>query len=238
VIPVEVTQTPWHFTTFWDWLDHWQTLIAGVLAFAAGLGTVVAAIWAIWVTRATARKQIDASGKDAREIIAATRDQTETTVRLERERVASEADTLRKSLAVEIRQYIDILIKTREILHRRSGPEKRMRARDLRSVVAFNRPTIYPASADRIGLLGPLAVSVTSFYSTIERLNFTVRFLTNDPEEELVSHADIEAVASLLEQACRTSLPWLSEFPLDERDAEFRATISKWDAERPQRAAM
>ena len=31
MIPVEVTQTPWHYTTFWNWLDHWQTLIAGGL---------------------------------------------------------------------------------------------------------------------------------------------------------------------------------------------------------------
>ncbi len=36
MIPVEVTSAPWHYTTFWDWLDHWQTLVAGVLAFAAG----------------------------------------------------------------------------------------------------------------------------------------------------------------------------------------------------------
>ena len=42
MIPVEVTQTPWHFTDFWDWVDHWQTIIAGGLAFAAGFGTVVA----------------------------------------------------------------------------------------------------------------------------------------------------------------------------------------------------
>ncbi len=39
MIPVEVTQTPWHYTNFWDWLDHWQTLIAGFLAFVAGVGT-------------------------------------------------------------------------------------------------------------------------------------------------------------------------------------------------------
>jgi hypothetical protein len=35
VIPVEVTQTPWHYTTVPDALDHWQTVIAGVLALAA-----------------------------------------------------------------------------------------------------------------------------------------------------------------------------------------------------------
>ena len=63
------------------------------------------------------RWQIAASREDADRVIAATREQTavaqrqtETTVRLERERVLSEADTLRKTLAVEIWQYIDILI--------------------------------------------------------------------------------------------------------------------------------
>ena len=73
MIPVEVTQTPWHYTTWPDALDHWQTLIAGGLAFVAGVGTVVAAIWAIWATRSTAREQIDASRADAVRMIAATR---------------------------------------------------------------------------------------------------------------------------------------------------------------------
>jgi hypothetical protein len=54
-----------------------------------------------------------------------------------------------------------------------------------------------------------------------------VRFLTDDPDE-LASRENIEAVASLLEQACRTSLPLLSELPFDERDDEFRAKIAKW----------
>lgn len=106
MIPVEVTQTPWHYTTFWDWLDHWQTLIAGVLAFVAGFGTVVAAIGAIWVTRSTAKKQIDASREDADRVIAATREQTEvtakqteTTVRLQQTRDASEASAFHAMLA-------------------------------------------------------------------------------------------------------------------------------------------
>jgi hypothetical protein len=208
-----------------DWIQHckvaqflydWQTVIAGVLALVAAWLTIRA-------TKRSAEREIEASHAQT----AVAQKQIETTVSLERERVSSEVDALRKSLAVEIRQYIDILITTREILRRRSGPEKRMLARDLRSVVAFHSATVYPASADRIGLLGLLAVSVTSFYSTIERLNFTVRFLTDDPEE-LASRENIEAVASLLEQACRTSLPLLSELPFDERDDEFRAKIAKW----------
>jgi hypothetical protein len=72
VIPVEVTQTPWHYTTFWDWLDHWQTILAGGLALAAGLLTVVA-------TMIIARRQINASREDAAGVIAATRAQTEAT---------------------------------------------------------------------------------------------------------------------------------------------------------------
>jgi hypothetical protein len=213
-----------------DWIQHckvaqflydWQTVIAGVLALVAAWLTIRA-------TKRSAEREIETSQAQT----AVAQKQIETTVSLERERVSSEVDALRKSLAVEIRQYIDILITTREILRRRSGPEKRMLARDLRSVVAFHPPTVYPASADRIGLLGLLAVSVTSFYSTIERLNFTVRFLTDDPEE-LASRENIEAVASLLEQACRTSLPLLSELPFDERDDEFRAKIAKWSPTAP-----
>jgi hypothetical protein len=90
-----------------DWVRHsrhdmflydWQTLIAGVLALLAGIGTVAAAIGAIWVTRSTAKKQIDAAREEADRVIAATRDQTETTVRLEQDRVASEALAFRAML--------------------------------------------------------------------------------------------------------------------------------------------
>jgi hypothetical protein len=63
----------WHFTTWLDLLDHWQTGIAGFLAFAAGFGTVVA-------TMIIARRQIATAQK-----------QIETTVQLERQR-----DTLRE----------------------------------------------------------------------------------------------------------------------------------------------
>jgi hypothetical protein len=52
VIPVEVTQTPWHYTTFWDWVDHWQTLIAGLIA-------LLAALLAVWVTLRVERGKVD-----------------------------------------------------------------------------------------------------------------------------------------------------------------------------------
>jgi hypothetical protein len=92
MIPVEVTQAPWHATGFWDWVDHWQTLIAGVLAFAAGVGTVVVAMRVIAATReqtAVARKQI------------------ETTLGLEQDRVAEEVSAFRAMLAAAMTRVLD-----------------------------------------------------------------------------------------------------------------------------------
>ena len=106
MIPVEVAQTPWHFTTGLDALDHWQTVIAGVLAFVAGVGTVVATMF-------IAHRQIAASREEANRVIAATRDQTsvtakqtETTVRLERERVLSEDKAFRAMLEAALARVL------------------------------------------------------------------------------------------------------------------------------------
>jgi hypothetical protein len=101
VIPIEVTQTPWRFTTWLDLFDHWQTLWEAGLAVLAGLATIVATIITarrqITATREQADKQIAAAREEADRVIAAAREQTSvtaeqtaTTVRLERERVANE----------------------------------------------------------------------------------------------------------------------------------------------------
>ena len=88
--PVEITQTPWRFTTLLDAFDHWQTVIAGFAALLAAFGT-------IWMTSRIANRQIDASREEAKRVIAATREQTSvtaeqtsTTIYLERMRDATE----------------------------------------------------------------------------------------------------------------------------------------------------
>jgi hypothetical protein len=87
---VIAVETPWWRVAL-DLLDHWQTLVAGGLALAAGILTVVA-------TMIIANRQITASRTEADRVIAATRaqteatfKQTETTVRLQQMRDASEA---------------------------------------------------------------------------------------------------------------------------------------------------
>ena len=45
MIPVEITQTPWHFTTWLNLFDHWQTVIAGFAALIAALIAVGGSEW-------------------------------------------------------------------------------------------------------------------------------------------------------------------------------------------------
>jgi hypothetical protein len=67
------------YTGFLHYLYDWQTLIAGVLALAAGAGTV-------WVTIRSASREIDAAQQQTR----ATRRQTEVARETERRRIARE----------------------------------------------------------------------------------------------------------------------------------------------------
>jgi hypothetical protein len=197
VIPVEVTQTPWHYTTFWDWLDHWQTLVAGLIALLAACIAVFGA-------------EIFARCKERREIQA-----------------------LRASLASEIRLYVDLLIKMRGVMTKikevyRSGGQP---PRDFRDLATLPPPIIYPAAADRLGhLRRPGPADVVEFYATIEKLNFSVRAVSNKHPEKLPMPNYIILI-KLFEAASLQSLPLLSALPFDKRDAEFRAEIAKWDAE-------
>ena len=83
-----------------QFLYDWQTLIAGILALLAGFGTVAA-------TMIIAHRQIVASREEADRVVATTREQTETTVRLEQERVASEASAFRAMLEAAMARVLD-----------------------------------------------------------------------------------------------------------------------------------
>lgn len=105
----------WHFTTNTDFLDHWQPLIAGFLAFVAGFGTVVA-------TMVMARIQIKAARVQADREIAASQDQTavaqkqiETTIRLDERRVARERFAFQSMLVAAMGRVIAEAKEAREI---------------------------------------------------------------------------------------------------------------------------
>jgi hypothetical protein len=141
---------------------------------------------------------------------------------------------LRSALASEARLYVDLLIKTRESLKRQEPRmiDGSMKQRDLRDLALLYPPTVYPAAAaGALGLLRrPRSAAVVDFYATVERLNFAVKAMSNSPNGWVTTIKYLRLI-ELVEEASRTSLPLLSKFPLDKRDAEFREEIAKWEAE-------
>jgi hypothetical protein len=143
---------------------------------------------------------------------------------------------LRAMLAGEIRLYVELLIDARDRLTKgkeafRSGKQAQL---DFRDWAVLPPPVVYPAAAaGTMGLLWrPRAADVVDFYANIERANSTARALSNQPTEN-VSVEDYSALIALFEAACRESLPLLSKFPFDKRDAESKAEIAKWAPSRP-----
>jgi hypothetical protein len=135
---------PWHFTTLLDLVDHWQTLFAGVLAVLAAWRTIRATV-------ESADREVKASQAQT----AVAQKQIETTVRLEQERVASELDTLRKSLAVELRLHVATALVAYDVLYGLGlMPYPAMTARAAERKSRMAAPIIYPANAGKIGLLG------------------------------------------------------------------------------------
>jgi hypothetical protein len=90
---------------------------------------------------------------------------------------------------------------------------------DLRARVELPPPIVFPASADRIGLLGPqIAAGLTEFYAGQEALNRAVRIATTAPSAP-INKTKIEELTLLFEQACRLALPLLVKLPHEEADA-------------------
>jgi hypothetical protein len=175
-------QTPWRFTTWLDLLDHWQSLVAGGLAFIAAVIVVVGAEW-------FARR------RDRREVAA-----------------------IRASLAVEGQQFIDTLLRLRTTIQTLSWPSE-FAWGDLLTLAGFHQPVVFPAIADRIGLLGPsLAEDVVGFYVDVERVRYTAKFNDDNLAEQ------VPAIAGIIEDICRDRLPVLEALGAD-KIAEIRSRI-------------
>lgn len=87
---------PWHFTTWLDLFDHWQTFAAALLAVLAALGTIVATIW-------SANREIAAS----RAQTAVAQKQIDATCRLDKQRAARESFAFHAILAATTTRVLD-----------------------------------------------------------------------------------------------------------------------------------
>jgi hypothetical protein len=163
-------------------LDHWQALVAGLVALLAALVAVLGAEWF-------------AHRKERRE-----------------------AAAIRAAVAVEVQQFIDTLLRVREMI-RTGSSEPNFTRLDLLRFTQFHWPVVYPAMADRIGLLGPsLAKAVVGFYADVERVRYTAKLEATDLQDQ------ISFIVKLIEDTCRGSLPLVDTLGAD-KAAEIRATI-------------
>ena len=208
MIPVE---TPWHYTTCLDFLDHWQTGLAGAAAVLAATATV----WAVW-------------------------SQTATTVRLERERVLSEVDALRKSLAVELRLQIARAFGVYGGLRELStgGP---ITSRMVEGMSRMPAPIIFSANAGKIGLLEGDAMDVLIVYTLLEAARDGAARLMNFRTPDDISAAAVHSIADAFLEACRYAqslLPRLrtGDASHDARDKALVQQINAALAIRPERA--
>ncbi len=89
---------------FWQFIDHWQTFIAGLLALAAGVG-------AIWATVKSANREIAA----AQEQTKAAQRQTAVTRELERRRISREGYAFHAMLEAAMGAIIEDVGAAREL---------------------------------------------------------------------------------------------------------------------------
>ncbi len=198
---------PWKFKTWLDLFDHWQTLLTGLLAVGAAGFTV------LW-TEGYSRRRED------REIAG-----------------------IKASLAVEVRAIVRILLDAHEFLknaaailkqreHELAGADSptqvlirrgwtELKASTVKAGTELPDPTVFRASADRIGRLGDLAPLVTDFYVWLHRINVGVKVVTVDLTATLGEEQLFE-ISRLFRHGCQKALPVLSKLPPDVGDADLR----------------
>ena len=137
-------------------------------------------------------------------------------------RARREDKAVRASLAVEMRSLLNVLIDTHDIL----TSMKFTMGQTIVAAAEPPRPTVYLATANRIGRLRrELAADVTAFYSTLEWVRICVNILGSAFRGDSPPSEEVNRLAHVFEQACRACLPLLSKLPPDPDDAAIRAKV-------------
>ena len=183
-------QSPWHYTTFLDLLEHWQSLIAGLLALIAA-GVAVFG-----------------------------------TMRIERRKAKIELEALRSSVAVELRIVIARAYGAHVLLKELARQTNSITTLQVDSFSQMPVPVVYPATADKIGLLGDSAMEVVMFYGTVEVVTAKANQLQWFRTPDNISSPVIAGLGNGFLMACKSSLPILSKLKTsvalhDSRDAEL-----------------
>ena len=97
---------------FWQFVDHWQTLITGVLALVAGVGTIL-------VTIISAKREIAAASEQTK----AAQKQTDAMRNIETNRIAREEDAFHTMLEAAMGAVIEDAQAARQLFPGTPGPD-------------------------------------------------------------------------------------------------------------------
>jgi hypothetical protein len=166
-------------------LYDWQTIIAGAAAIFGGWIAYRAGVIQATATRQAAHTQLKA----------------------ERQRDEREVDTLRKSIAIEVRQLIGQAFAAHNLLKRlatAATPDNPITARMVESSSRVPAAVVYPASASKVGLLGGQdAMDIVIVYNTIEIARERAGELLRSRTPDNITPVNVAAVADAFLRACQ-----------------------------------
>jgi hypothetical protein len=153
------------------------------------------------------------------------------TLRIERRKLQREMDALQKSLAVELRLLVSRALVAATSLKKLAREHDPITARMVESYARVPAPIIYPANADKIGLLGPEAMDVVIVYSLIELGRSGTASLISARTPDNISPSTVEMVADVFLQACMNAQSVLPKLRTgvaahDGKDAELLDQIT------------
>ncbi len=154
------------------------------------------------------------------------------TLRIEHRKLQREMDALQKSLAIELRQSMGNALTAGKALTDLATGGPPITARMVESLGYVPAPIVYPASANRIGLLGPNAMDVVIFYSLLQFARAATMRLIQSRTPDQISPATVVATAGAFLTACTYGQPLLSKLTTgvaahDLKDAEVIAKIEE-----------
>ena len=146
------------------------------------------------------------------------------TLRAETRKQERELSALRRSFGVEFRQCLLAAIGAHQSLKSLAQSPNPITARAIENLVILPKPVIYPASADKVGLLGTEAMDVVAMYGLLWAVRDSVERLQRHRTPNNISSVLVAATAGALMRVCTEGaavLPRLkTEVPhIDDRDA-------------------
>jgi hypothetical protein len=200
---------------FWQFVDHWQTLITGVFALIAGAVAFCGSIRAANIQARAGHKQTQANFELSRQRDAALR--------------SEEINNISNAIRREIIVFSEILINQLRILEVIKSNKITVMRKNIHSVIMNPDPIIYKAVANRIGML---PYPVVQFYMRMVEIQDAVQiiFVGPDGENASVPGAEAETMAKSVIIACRLARAIISHASGPSVDEEIsRITLAHID---------